>query len=156
MREEPRTEDPALNVTHRPTEVERQDRCRSVTLDAVLQARGDRVERVIPRDPLEPALALVPHARERMGQAVGTVQAVDTAVHLSAQRTCGERMVATTAQGDDATAVLIDVDQQRTCVRTVQLARRLDRLRCHPAAPASSAVAPGSALGSSLTSDYSG
>ena len=96
----------------------------AVAGDDVVEPLGDLGERVVPRDLLEPALALGPDPAQRVQQAVRAVDAIEEAVDLRAQLALAERVVGPPAQLDgDA---VLDGDRPAARVRAVVVARAVD------------------------------
>ena len=71
---------------------ERHDRTRAVGVDDVAETAADDVERLVPADRFEAALALGAHPAQRRGDPVGAVHAIEELVHLRAQFTCTVRV----------------------------------------------------------------
>ena len=71
--------------------------CGPCRRDRAAEAVRDRVERLVPGDALEPALALRPDAAQRVQQAVGAVHAVQVLVDLRAQEALREAVVGVAA-----------------------------------------------------------
>ena len=103
-------EEPAVHAGHGEQALvagiaERKDRFGAVLVDHAVQAGGDLGQRVVPRDLLEPALALRADPAQRVEEAVGAVHAVDEAVDLGAQLAVAVRVVGPAADLDgDAVA----------------------------------------------------
>ena len=96
-REQPRAHDPALHHALGAGEVVRQHRLGAVPLDGRAQPGRCLLDRLVPADPLEAALALRSDAAQRMDDPVGVVQRVQVAIDLGAERTVGERVLAVAA-----------------------------------------------------------
>ena len=89
---------------------------------------GDRVEGLVPGDALEPALALRPHAAQRVEDAIGAVDALQVLVDLRAQEALREAMVGVAADADRA--AVLDVDRHHAGVRAVVRADDLQPAPC--------------------------
>ena len=119
-REQPRPHDPALHHAFGAREVVRQHRFGTVALDRGAKPCCGGLDRLVPADALETALALRADAAQRVSDAVGVVQRVEVAVDLGAQCTVREGVRAITAQTDGAP--VLDLDEPRASVRAVQRA----------------------------------
>src|SRR5436853_94657 len=73
-------------------------------------APRDLAKGCVPRDPLEPCLALGPDATQGMKHAEGGMDALGIGAHLAADDTLGERMRG--VAGDAGQPSLLDRDQQ--------------------------------------------
>ena len=101
--------------------------------DHVAEARRDLVQRLVPGDALEAALALPPHAPQRVEDAVGAVDAVQVLVDLRAEEALREAVVGVAADGHRP--AVLDVDRHHAGVRAVVGADDLEACGAHVAAP---------------------
>ena len=118
--EQARAHDPALHHALGAGEVVREHRLGAVRVDRGAQPGGRRVERLVPADLLERALALGADPAQRVGHAPGPVDRVEVAVDLRAERPVREGVRAVAAQPDGAP--VLDLDQPRARVRAIQRA----------------------------------
>ena len=81
------------------------------------EARGDRGQRLVPRDALETAFAFAADASHRMQHALVRVRPVEIARDLGAEHAARRRMIRRAANGDRA--AVLDCRQQRARVGTV-------------------------------------
>ena len=123
--EEPPIQAGRLELAHRPAIAVREDR-----LGAIGRARdlreppGDVVERLVPGDPLESALALAPDPFHRVEQPVRAVDPLQESGHLLAEEPAREGMIGVAPQLDrDA---VLDRDEHAARVGAVERADVLD------------------------------
>ena len=86
---------------------------------------GDVIQRFIPADAGEDAVALGPLPDRRVEEAVLAVDALGEAPHLAADVTAGARVLVAAIDFDDA--ALLDRDLERAGIRAVERAGGLDR-----------------------------
>ena len=82
--------------------------------------RGDLVQRLVPRDPLELARALRADAAQRVQQPVRRARVLEVAVDLRAQRAGGERVLAVAPQPHGL--AVLDGHDPAAAVRAVERA----------------------------------
>ena len=109
---------PVLQKAHRAGVAVGHDRLRAVgRAGDVAEARGDLVERLVPRDAREASFALAADPAHRMQHALVGVRALEIARDLGAQDAGGRGMVRRAADGDRA--AVLDGRQQRAGIGTI-------------------------------------
>jgi hypothetical protein len=76
----------SLDDAHRAGEVVGQDRLRPVPVDRASESAGNELERVVPRDALEPALPLRADTPQRVEEPLRRVEGIEVVVDLAAER----------------------------------------------------------------------
>src|SRR5581483_11293544 len=115
----------ALHQPHGAGVAVREDAFR-VARRNVAQARGDGVERLVPRDGFELALTFGTHALHRREQAVRVVRAFGVAVDLGAQHAGRGRVIRVALHAGGA--AVFHGDEQGTGVGAIVRASRTDDL----------------------------
>src|SRR5262249_17556726 len=102
----------------------RQNRLGAMCLLRATEPIGDDLERFVPRDALETALALRSHADGRVEQTVRSVDAVAEFANLGADISAGCRILARAVDLDDPPFANGDIE--RAAIGTIERTRRLD------------------------------
>ena len=109
----------ALHVPERARPLKGPDRLAAELVADRVQLGGDRLQRLVPADPLELPLALAADALERVQEPVRRPGVLEIAVELRAQRARRERMLAVALEVDGAARV-VDGHHPAAPVRAVE------------------------------------
>lgn len=124
--EEPPVHPGALQEAHRAGVGVRQDRFRSGLGDDAPEPAGNRVQRFIPGDRLEPALPLAARPAERPAKPRGAVLTFEIAGNLGAQEPARNRVIRVALNPRCLPAV--ELNQESARIRTIERANRMQRL----------------------------
>src|SRR5581483_249552 len=111
---------------HRAGITIRKDRLAAELYRRLLKPCRDRIERLIPRDPLKPSFTLFAHTLLWIEHPVGRIFALQILRDLAAQKSSRHRMIGIAAQ--PAALAVIDVDQERTGIGTIARADGVSNL----------------------------
>ena len=124
--EEPSVHAGTVQITHCPGVAVGQNRLRAMLARGRRQSLRDLSDRVVPTDPRELSLSLCACPYLGIQQPIRRVFPLQISCYLTAEEALRHRMSRISPQPRTMT-VLIHIDQQRACVRTVQSADRVQR-----------------------------
>jgi len=115
--EEPSVHAADTGDAHRASEAVGQNRLGTMLMDDGLEPLGDDVERVIPGDPLELALALRAYTSLRVEHSIRAVDALDVTGSFAADGATGDWMIRIARDAHDA--AVLDIGKHAASIRAI-------------------------------------